>query len=620
MMTPENSSPSTQERPIEQHVKHLDGEPLSVAEIIANGDPAELKKLDEKYTVNSTPEALEKNPTQEQQKAFDSGKEMVLKLQTEGNDKSPEYWALYSHLTEGLGNDINWRDASYVSVEKINEMLSAKFPEKDQIVTRVCLNCGREYIGASSGYCASCGGELRLKQTDSESGMENRVVKKSELLNEREASKQFLSVERKKLAEEIREERKLQSDRLAVMKINIESSKESIDGEDKQYAVIAEMQGNEASSIAGRVFSSNLNAEDVNEERENITQLITNSDSVSLLKKKLEQHYQKADDVAKEKFEKIQKSVEHTALRNGVFFVHTIQERETLRHNELSNISKEATYEDDADILLSLEPTISVSSVFSGRSEDGKVSGLWSDTGGFLVGGGDIRYASRNDLDSKSVGIKERITTKGSEKQSVADIDRAVSKRGENEIMRTSEGRQETGTVYNEFIIDNPKIFGYFQPVGFMEDKDFADGKFWAGDMSTRDSYNEVTSIKNKLDKIQADPAYYTSNPPTQELYQKKLKELEQKITTYKERFAQMAARGNPLYIMTPDRKVYEYLGVNDDGSVNIGEQIKPEDVATGNVGLSLEKRKELGEKILEKRVFKQEKTIEEAHEIISNL
>lgn len=463
--------------------------------------------------------------------------------------------------------------------------------------------------------------------TENNSGMKERAIENQELLNEREASKKFLPEERAKLAQEIREERRAQRERLAMLRTNIDSALVPSEGtdvrqENELYKDAAVTQSREASALAGRLESSlAISEQDAEDEKENISLLIADSDGISSLKAKLREHYVKADKIAREKYESVQKSVEQTALRNEVFFVHTIQEREILRHNELSNIGSEASYEDDADILLSLEPTISASSVFSGRSEDGKVSGLWSDTGGFLIGGGDILHADRNDLDSRSVGIRERVAAKGSEKQSVADIDKAVSKRGENEMMMTAEGRQEAGTTYNEFIIGNPKVFGYFQPAYIEEDELFADGKYWAGDKSMKYAAEELIHIKKKLDRYQKDPSLVTKfTRETPELYQEKLSALQENIARYEDRFRQMAARGNPLYIMTQDRKVYEYLGIQEDGSLKIGSQLTPQDVATGRAGLPAEKRRELGEKVIEKRVFKKEETLQEAQEIVSSL
>ncbi|HEX8946678.1 MAG TPA: hypothetical protein VF829_00475 [Candidatus Paceibacterota bacterium] len=458
--------------------------------------------------------------------------------------------------------------------------------------------------------------------------MEERDIQSPELLDAREASKKFLAEERSALAQEIREQRRAQRERLAILKNDIEEardSSESLEGaiEDNQYAQLAEMQSTEATMVAERIPSARLSESELSDEQENIRELIGNSEAVRMLKSKLEEHYLKANEEARKRFESVQKSVEHTALRNGAFFVHTIQESSIKRHNELSNVSSRSTYEDDVDILLSLEPTISASSIFSGRSQEGKISGLWSNTGGLILGGGEIRYASRNDLDSKSAGIKSRVVAGEIENQSVADIDNVVSKRGEAEILRkTYDGVQkiEQGSDYNEFIVDNPKVFGYYQSVGVIEDEDFADGKYWAGEIETKYEYEEISRMKRILDKIQQDPSYFNSSDVTPEKYQGKLVKFQERLHQYKERFEMMASKGTPLYIMTPDRSMYEYLGINEDGSVNIGRQLTVEEAATGRAGLSTEKRKELGNKVLQKQVFKEEGTRKEAAEIINHL
>ncbi len=460
------------------------------------------------------------------------------------------------------------------------------------------------------------------------SGMKERSIENPELLNKKESSKKFLAEERQKLAGEIRAQRREQHGRLSTLKaaigrVNDSQGSTEYGPVDTQYGQLAAIQSAEASTLAARMTAPiGLSTGDVQDERENISQLIENSGGVTTIKAKLVAHYEKAVGVSKEQFETIQKSVEQTALRNGVFFVHTIQERERFRHNELSNVAGEATYEDDADILLSLEPTISASSVFSGKSEEGKVSGLWSDTGGFLIGGGNIRFADRNDLNSRSTGIKNREIATGYEEQSIADIDKAAKKRGEREISIDREtGKQEMGTDYNEFIVDNPKIFGYFQPVAIEEEEALADGKYWVGAIDTKYASEKLTYIKNRLEKFKNDPSLVTKyTTETPELYAEKLKEFKQKIDRYKERFEQMKSRGNPLYVMTKNKEMYGYLGVNDDGTVNVGEQLTPEDVAKGRAGLSLEKRKEIGEKILEKSLFKGEKDQREAREIIDQL
>lgn len=462
------------------------------------------------------------------------------------------------------------------------------------------------------------------------SGMQERIIENPELLSEKEASKRFLSQERQKLAGEIRAARRQSRDKLAALSARTEIEgifpvEGEMDAERmaKNYDALSVMRTEEANGIAERLGDkSGLSEEDANEEGENIKRLVDNDDKLKALREKLAEHYAVADELSKGKFETMKKSVEQTALRNGVFFVHTIQESSYKRHNELSNVAIEATYEDDTDILLSLEPTISASSIFSGKSEEGKVSGLWSDTGGFILGGGDIQYADRNDVDSLSEGIKNRTIVGGLDKQSIEDIDRVVSKRGEIEAHYTRDGgRMEMGTAYNEFVINNPKVFGYYQPVGIEEDELIADGKYYAGDISTRSDHDELTYIKSRLEKFKTSPELVTSfTRETPELYQEKLFAFQAKVARFKERFEKMAERGNPLYIMTPDKSVYEYKGVNEDGSVNIGKQLTPEEAATGRAGLSVEKRKELGEKVLKKKIFKKQETTEEAKEIIAAL
>jgi hypothetical protein len=453
--------------------------------------------------------------------------------------------------------------------------------------------------------------------------LEERVIENPQLFSEREASKRLLTEQRIQLAREIREQRSAQGNRLLKLQNVLHQGQETLAGEegDRQSGRLAELQSTEANLMAERISARDLSVQDAKTEQENMRQLIANSETLQSIKDKIRGHYAEASATSKERFETIQKSITQTALRNGVFFVHTIQEGPK-RHNELSNVANEATYADDADILLSLEPTISASSIFSGKSEDGRVSGLWSDTGGFILGGGDIQYADRNDVDSLSEGIKKRTIVGGLDKQAPADIDHVVSKRGEIEARVTrSGGRVEAGSSYNEFIINNPKVFGYYQPAATEEDELFADGKYYAGDMSTKNDYEELLYIQERLAKFQVKPELVSeSTRETPELYREKLAAFQQKIALFQERFAQMAARGTPLYIMTPDKILYQYHGVNEDGSVNIGEQLTPEEAATGRAGLSGEKRKQLGERVLQKKVFKQEATVEEAHHIIRSL
>jgi hypothetical protein len=129
-------------------------------------------------------------------------------------------------------------------------------------------------------------------------------------------------------------------------------------------------------------------------------------------------------------------------------------------------------------------------------------------------------------------------------------------------------------------------------------------GRFWAGSVeATRHLSEEM-------------PNYYGSGPKSSN-NRINLKNI---VDSYRKRFSVASERGIPLYIMTENREVYECLNVNNDGTIEVGKKLTPEEVATGKAGLPPEKRKEIGEKLLEKRIFKKQETQEEAREIINNL
>jgi hypothetical protein len=399
---------------------------------------------------------------------------------------------------------------------------------------------------------------LELKQTNLDSGMEDRVVKRSELLNEKQASKEFFAEDRNKLAEEIRAERKLQRSRLSVMKINMENAQvqESIEGENAQYSKLSEIQSVEANTMANRLSSSELSEKDVIEERENISQLIDNSEGIKSIKEKLKEHYEKADGLAKEKFESVQKSVEQTMLRNDAFIVHTFLLDEKLRHNDNSNISKKATLSDDIDMLLSLEPSISSSSVIPGVRQ-----GLWGERIGVVLGGGDIMGVAQTDDGTLTGGIKYRNGTISSSQE----IDEKVSDKSER--------------GYNETVVNNPKVFGLFQNVKINES-----GKM----IGFSPNRSEADNKKRKDDFM---------------------------------KYVNLAIeKGMPALIMTPDRRLFEFVSIDNDGVVSLGLEITPKEIALGKAGLSNEKRKDVGEKVLSKNLLKHIKDHQEAKEILAEI
>lgn len=391
--------------------------------------------------------------------------------------------------------------------------------------------------------------------------MKERDVQNPELLEKKEASKKFLAEERKKLAQEILEQRKAQRERLSVLKINIEEAKnptESLESEleDKQYAQFAERQSAEADTIAERLFLSELSEQEASDEQENVGQLIFNSEEIKILKAKLESHYAQADAIAQEKFEAMQKTVEQTMIRNNAFIVHTFLLDERFRHNENSNISQRATLEDDIDILLSLEPSISSSSVVPGSRQ-----GLWGGQIGVVLGGGDIRGVAQTDAGTRTGGIKMRNGKISDSKE----IDEKVSDKSER--------------GYNELVVNNPEVFGFFQNVQIDES-----GRL----IGFEDTGSEQDNKKSKANFMKyIDLAF---------------------------------KKGMPPLIMTPDRKLFEFLSINDEGIVSVGTEITPEQVARGKAGLSNEKRQEVGEQMIRKNLFRDVADQEEAKKIIAGL
>lgn len=394
-----------------------------------------------------------------------------------------------------------------------------------------------------------------------ESGMKERNIKKPELLDKKEASKKFLKRERERLAREILVERKAQYERLSALKKSIENAindSERMEGQqaDEQYGIIAKKQSDEANMLAERLESA-IDKQGNKNERENVAQLISNSENIKSLKAKIQEHYAKADEIAKEYFENIQKSVEQTTLRNNAFIVHTFLLNEEIRHNANSNISGRATFKDDLDILLSLEPSISTSSVIPGSRQ-----GLWGKEYGVIIGGGDIFSANYGDAGTVSRGIKKRIQ---GEIVNSKRIDALVS------------DKKERG--YNEIVVNNPKVFGFFQNVEI-------------------DEFGRMIGFKKKNSK----------------------KENEK----YKDNFMiymKLAIRkGIPIHIMTPDRRLFEFKSISDDGIVSVGQEITPEQVALGRAGLPDEKRIEIGEKIISKNLFRHIDEQKEAKGIVAEL
>jgi hypothetical protein len=448
--------------------------------------------------------------------------------------------------------------------------------------------------------------------------LKERQIENPEDLSVRKFSKENLAPDRAQLAAEITRERREGRDKISELRVRTNLLKQKLEraGQNAESAQTElesfETQRTErANSLAGRfrnflrietqrygdllssvesktaeIELSKVEQEEASEElEESMKQLVDIDESLASLRDRISGHYSEAGD-------KMHRTVEQTMLRNNAFFVHTINEQPALRHNENSNVSAEATFEDDLDILLSLEPSLSASSLSPGMDDEGKVSGLWSQSGGVLLAGGKISAASIQDVGTLSRGIKSRYAF-GESNKSAAEIDAVV------QAPRRSKPGELGG--YNEMVIDNPEIAGYFKS-GAMDEQ----GNLWANGLDTRKNLERLHELYNQN--------------PNGHAYKEATDLFQRDLNRYRDRFNQIKTKGLPFYAMTPDRRLFEVSQVNENGSLTFGPEITPEYVAKGRAGLPPEKRKEIGEVLLKKEVFRNQQTSEEAEQIIQEL
>lgn len=425
--------------------------------------------------------------------------------------------------------------------------------------------------------------EEKIKKT--EPMLRKQEITIPEKLSKKEASRKLLGGKRKELAEKIQKERKENKDRISelkvrlnILKMNLSSAETNWELNREKYRELSQFRAEQANSFTGRIkqvlnkigleFGSDKESqkniqeietsirftgkekEALKDEIDSLENLLESDASLENIKNQLSQHYAKAEQIAQERFEQQQKSVENSIIRNNVFILHTLTTHETLRHNVNSPVSGEASLEDDLDIMLSLEPSLSTSSVGPGKRKD-----LFQENFGnlgIIIGCGEIHSADRCDVGTVPAGIGER-TREGS---SLGEID---------EVLNDKEGG------YNEIVVDNPKIFGMFKSVNVAEDGSII--------ISKSDS---TDAFKNHID-----------------LARKK---------------------GIPQFVLTPDRRMFEYISVEGSGKIKIGKEISPEDVAKGNAGLSREDRKKLGEDVISRYLFRDVAHQQEAKNIVAGL
>ncbi len=426
-----------------------------------------------------------------------------------------------------------------------------------------------------------------------------------------------MTKERAALAASIREERRAGRDALSELRIKTSLLSNKIEQGGQNYEKLAtemteleQKRTERANSLAGRIkevlghktgadnsldHAINEHSDELSitegeiddakkELEESIVQLVEADANLKGLRRKIENHYAEAGD-------NMHRTVEQTMMRNNAFFVHTINEDERTRHNANSNVSKETHFEDDLNILLALEPSVSASSLLPGVDSDGYVSGIWTGSGGVLLGGGQISDAEHQDLGTVSWGIKHRGAYNARPKKTAGEIDAVIHARRNSRLGDYSGG-------YNELVVNNPEISGYFKQ-GVIDEA----GVAWVHNIQTK---KELATLHELYE-----------NPMRREEYQAALNIFNRNLSRYRDRFDLIRRKGLPFYVLTPDRKFFEVLQVNDNGTLSLGEELTPERAATGRAGFTSEERKRIGSELLQKRVFKNDEAHNEAEELL---
>jgi len=80
-------------------------------------------------------------------------------------------------------------------------------------------------------------------------------------------------------------------------------------------------------------------------------------------------------------------------------------------------------------------------------------------------------------------------------------------------------------------------------------------------------------------------------------------------------------SRGLPFLIMSPDRRLFNLVDVDERGIVTLGEEVTPEQVAEGKAGMVENSwRQQLGKKILDKHLFRRSSDYLEAKKILAEM
>ncbi len=315
-----------------------------------------------------------------------------------------------------------------------------------------------------------------------------------------------------KTIEEIRIDTKEQKEGVLALREKLESSS-SLEGMGAciEYGLLAVAQSDEADRLAKNIRGhEEMNDVDVTEKLEIINIHIDNGEKLRLLKEKVEEFYEKADEKTRESLDFVLRSVERVMLNTNAFIVHLFL------FDEKQN---------DIDVISSLQPSLLTSSIVAGAKQ-----GLPQGKSGIILNGGTI------------TGIKGRDEDGMNKVPSYKEIYERISDSSER--------------PYNEIIVKNPEIFGFFLNVEVDDNGELYDFK---------------TTVPEDAIRFKND---------------------------FMRNMNLAASRGFPQLVMTPDRRMFEFLSIDDTGVVHVGNEVTPEQVAKSKVAVSQEKRKELAKSI----------------------
>lgn len=444
----------------------------------------------------------------------------------------------------------------------------------------------------------------------------------SEKLVLREYSKSEMADEREQLAVELSQERKIWRATIENLRKDIENAKraikpttQSIEAAEATLEAFLAQRDERANSLAGRIKNfvgfetrSDLALEvsitdqqtRLNELREDharlaqeytvaITALVDTDEALKQLKEKVIAHYGEAH------MQISQQRVGQVTERTGALFVHMMTSRGRDWRKQQWDINNKViggtSFEDELDIVLSLEPSIAASSVLPGTDEDGRVSRVWPGDYGLLIADGRISAASNSDIASVATRIKERTPNPrrfDSHLQTAEEVDTIATNRAD---------------THTDYIVNNPKIAGCFTQVTQDEE-----GLLWI-----QNGGNTAKNVQLTIEQ------YDLQNDPL--ALQKTIDSMEQKlIAPFRLQMALASKRGLPFYVMAPDRQFYEVQAIRPNGSLEVGPSLTAEQIRTGIAGLPPERRKEIGAQLLEKNIFTDMEKQTEAQRIIARL